>query len=82
MVYSKTKYSLFNKEKNPDKNIGIHYNKNEKRWKANICIHGKHIYLGSFRKEEDALKSYLKKFKNLDGIKPIVKLPNWIKDDA
>jgi len=66
------------KKKNPNKSIGISFNKNDKAWKAHICINGEHIYLGSFKKEEDALNAYLKEF---NGIKPVISLPYWVKNN-
>jgi len=38
---------------------GYSWDKTSKRWKAEICFSRKRIYLGLFKKEEDAKKAYL-----------------------
>ena len=45
---SKSKYS--------SKYIGVSYHKRDKIFRSSICFNGKNVYLGSFKKEEDAYK--------------------------
>jgi hypothetical protein len=39
---------------------GVHWDKNKRKWQANIKLHDKRRYLGSFDTAEDAAKAYQK----------------------
>jgi len=46
---------------------GVYFNKNDKKWKASICINYKHIYLGYFSNINDAIKARNKAENELQG---------------
>lgn len=48
---------------------GVCWDKQHKKWKANIKHQGKKIHIGLFHSEEDAAKAYDEKAKQLHGIK-------------
>jgi len=57
----------FSKMKLTSKYTGVYFNKNEKKFRASICIKGsRQVHLGYFKEEIDAHNSYQTAFKNLD----------------
>lgn len=40
------------------KYVGVHYNKENKKWKAEIYANGKNNYLGYYNSEKEAAKAY------------------------
>ncbi len=46
---------------------GVCWNKKSMKWKAQICINGKQIYLGSFIKKEDDINIRIQRAKNEFG---------------
>lgn len=47
------------------KYVGVHWGKKERKWKAQIQINNKVLYLGVFKTEEEAHEAYLTKLNNL-----------------
>jgi hypothetical protein len=39
------------------KSVGVSYNNRDKRWKAQVTVDGKKIYIGCFEEEKDAVKA-------------------------
>ena len=49
------------------KTKGFYWNKNTNKWRADICINGKSIHLGSFLNKDDAINIRVQKAKDEFG---------------
>ena len=68
--FASTRENNMNKKlsiKNTSGFKGVHFDKKSKKWKAGICINGTKQHLGYFEKLEDAVKTRVKKAKQIFG---------------
>lgn len=56
-LMDKTRFPLTPKRNNTSGYTGVIWQKSQNRWRASINVNHKHIYLGQYRKLEDAVKA-------------------------
>lgn len=60
-------FNIHKKKRSSSRYKGVTWEKRRKVWVSQICIGGKHIYIGSFRLEKDAAVAYNEMAKKLFG---------------